>query len=164
MNKSAVKAGKGQRVDASILRYSKVKWVFRLLLLHVTVHRRLGVQQVKRTADSLGTARYEIPHLLLQAKMVLNYDESFGQYEAFAISTENFIYTFVEAIMSPEYLRSLRTGSPVHDTMEMLRSKPFNIVDRDTWRNFLKSPMALGRHLVNHPEYSFPMRKYRADS
>lgn len=93
--------------------------------------------------------------------MVFNYDQSFRQYEAFAISIENYTYTFVRAIMSPEYLQSIRAGRPVHGALKVLRNRPFDIVDRDTRREFLKSLMALGRYFTHRPEFSFPMRKYR---
>lgn len=69
-------------------------------------------QQLKREADDLGMARHEIPHLLLQANIVFNYDETLGQYNAFDISIEDYTYTFVKAIMSSEYLRSIRAGQP----------------------------------------------------
>lgn len=69
-------------------------------------------QQLRREADDLGMVRHEIPHLLLQANMIFNYDEILGQYDAFDISIEDYTYTFVKAIMSFEYLRSIRAGQP----------------------------------------------------
>lgn len=77
--------------------------------------------------------KYEIPHLLLQANMIFNYDSTLEQYEAFAISIDgNYTYTFVKAIVHPEYLQSIRSGRPACGTLKVLHSKPFNIVDRDT--------------------------------
>ena len=105
--------------------------------------------------------RYEIPHLLLQANMVFNYNPTLEQYEAFTISIENYTYTFVKAIMLPEYLRSIRAGRPVCGSLKVLRSKPFNIIDRDTRREFLRDLMALSRYFKKRPEFLLPMRKYR---
>lgn len=105
--------------------------------------------------------RYEIPHLLLQANMAFNYNPTSEQYEAFAISIENYTYTFVKAIVLPEYLRSLRAVRPVCGSLKVLRSKPFNIIDRDTRREFLRDLMALSRYFKKRPEFLLPMRKYR---
>jgi len=109
-------------------------------------------------------ARYEIPHLLLQGNMVFNYDRSFGQHEAFAISIENYTHTFIKTIMSPEYLQSIRAGKPVRGTLKVLRSKTLDIVDKGTRRKFLRSLMALGRYFTQRPGFPFPMRKYRIAS
>lgn len=103
-------------------------------------------------------ARYEIPHLLLQMNMAFNYDESFGEYEAFVISIEDFTYTFLRAVASPQYIRSLR-GQPANGSLKVSRSKPFNVVDRDVRMEFLRGLMALDRYLVQRPEFSFPMQK-----
>ena len=104
-------------------------------------------------------ARYEIPHLLLQMNMAFNYDESFGEYEAFVISIEDFTCTFLRAVASPQYIRSLRAGQPANGSLKVSRSKPFNVVDRDVRMEFLRGLMALDRCLVQRPEFSFPMQK-----
>lgn len=93
--------------------------------------------------------------------MIFNYDPRLEQYEAFAVSIENYTYTFVKAIMLPEYLQNIRAGRPVRGSLKVLRSKPFNIVDRDIRRDFLKGLMALARYFMQRPEFSFPMRNYR---
>lgn len=104
-------------------------------------------------------ARYEIPHLLLQMNMAFNYDESFGEYEAFVISIEDFTYTFLRAVASPQYIRSLRAGQPANGSLKVSRSKPFNVVDKGVRMEFLRGLMALDRYLVQRPEFSFPMQK-----
>lgn len=109
-----------------------------------------------RETDDLGMVEYEIPHLLLQANMTFNYGLALEQYEAFAISIdENYTYTFVKAIVHSEYLQSIRSGRPACGTLKVLRSKPFNIVGRNTRRDFLKSLMALGRYFFVL-SFSFP--------
>lgn len=92
--------------------------------------------------------------------MIFNYDESFEQYEAFVISLENYTYTFVRAVMSPEYLKNIRAGKPVCGHLKVLRSKPFDVTNRDTRLEFLSGVMALCRYFVQRPEFSFPMRRY----
>ena len=106
-------------------------------------------------------ARHEIPHLMLQANMIFNYDEKIEQYEAFAISIENYTYTIVKGIMSPEYLRSIRSGKPACGHLKVLRCEPYDITDRNTRKEFLKAMMGLGRYFVQRPEFGYPMRKYR---
>lgn len=106
-------------------------------------------------------AKYEIPQLLLQANMAFNYDKSFEEYEAFMISIEGYTYTFIRAIMSPQYLKSLRAGQPADGPLKVLRSEPFNVIDKGERMEFLRRLMALDRYLVQRPEFSFPMRKYR---
>ena len=93
--------------------------------------------------------------------MVFNYDPKLEKYEAFAITIENYTYTFVKAIMCPEYLQSIRAGQPVCGYLKVLRSKPFNIIDRNIRRDFLKALMALAQSFLKRPEFSFPMHKYR---
>lgn len=93
--------------------------------------------------------------------MVFNYNKSFEEYEAFVISIKGYTYTFIRAIMSPQYLRSLRAGQPANDRLNVLRSKPFDVMDRGERMEFLRCLMALDRYLVQRPEFSFPMRKYR---
>lgn len=61
-------------------------------------------KQRKQEPGDLGMAKYEIPQLLLQANVALNYDENLGQYEAFVISVDDtsYTYTFPRAIIFAE--------------------------------------------------------------
>lgn len=93
--------------------------------------------------------------------MAFNYDKGFEEYEAFVISIESYTYTLTRAIMSPQYLRSLRAGQPANGLLKVLRSKPFNVMDRGERMEILRCLMALDRYLVQRPGFSFPMRKYR---
>lgn len=102
-------------------------------------------------------AKYKIPQLLLQINMAFNYDGSFGEYEAFVVSIEDFTYTFLRAVASPQYIRSLR-GQPANGSLKVSRSKLFNIVDRGVQMELLRGLMALDRYLVQRPEFSFPMQ------
>ena len=94
--------------------------------------------------------------------MVFNYDETFEEYEAFLISVENYTYTFIRAVMSPEYIKSIRAGKAACGHLKVLYSTPFDIIDRDRRQEFLRGVMALSRHFIHRPEFSFPMRKFRA--
>lgn len=94
--------------------------------------------------------------------MIFNYGQSFDEYEAFVISFENYTYTFIKAVMSPQYIRSICAGQPACGHLKALRTKPLNVIDRGTREEFLRTVMALNRYFVQHPEISFPMRKYRA--
>lgn len=93
--------------------------------------------------------------------MVFNYNETFNEYEAFLISLEKYTYTFVRAVMSPEYIRSIRAGKPACGHLKVLYSLPFDIIDKDRRREFLRSVMGLSRYFIERPEFSFPMRKFR---
>ena len=93
--------------------------------------------------------------------MIYNYNETLKEYEAFLISLENYTYTFVRAIMSPEYIRSLRAGKPACGHLKVLYSTPFDIIDRNRRQEFLRSVMALSKYFIQRPEFSFPMRKFR---
>lgn len=93
--------------------------------------------------------------------MVFNYDGTFKEYEAFLISLENYTYTFVRAVMSPEYIRSLRAGKSACGHLKVLYSAPFDIIDRDRRNEFLRGVIALSRYFIQRPEFSFPMRKFR---
>lgn len=68
-------------------------------------------------------AKYKIPQLLLQINMAFNYDGSFGEYEAFVVSIEDFTYTFLRAVASPQYIRSLR-GQPANSGKDKVRIAP----------------------------------------
>ena len=92
--------------------------------------------------------------------MGFNYDGTFKEYEAFLISLENYTYTFVRAVMSPEYIRSLRAGKSACGHL-VLYSTPFDIIDRDRRNEFLRGVIALSRYFIQRPEFSFPMRKFR---
>lgn len=92
--------------------------------------------------------------------MGFNYDGTFKEYEAFLISLENYTYTFVRAVMSPEYIGSLRTGKSACGHL-VLYSTPFDIIDRDRRNEFLRGVIALSRYFIQRPEFSFPMRKFR---
>ncbi|OJJ32041.1 hypothetical protein ASPWEDRAFT_30983 [Aspergillus wentii DTO 134E9] len=147
-------AGKGVWVDGSIVRFSEG-----LEKMGIP----LAVLSHKRENDDLGMAKYEIPQLLLQANMAFNYDKKLGQYEAFLISVkeQSYTYTFVRAIMSAEYLRSIRAGT-VSGRMEVSRSESFNIVDRNQRQESLRSLMGMARYFFDRKEFAFPMHKYRA--
>ncbi|KAK2807508.1 hypothetical protein FQN50_005376 [Emmonsiellopsis sp. PD_5] len=132
---AALKRGEGVRVDGSILRMSKVTDEMGV---------PLGVVLIKREPGDLGMARYEIPQLLLQANMVFNYDQNFENYEAFLVSVEDYTYTIIRAIISPEYLVSLRAGRPVAGGFQALRSRSFDVTCWDTRKEFLRAIMALG--------------------
>ncbi|KAL2823822.1 hypothetical protein BDW59DRAFT_92518 [Aspergillus cavernicola] len=149
---SGLKAGKGVCVDGLILRISRA----------TNEMGRVPLCVVLQEPGSLGMARHEIPQLLLQANMVFNYDQNLETYEAFLISAE-YTFTILRAIVSPDYLRSIRAHRQVSGTFRALRTRSFDVTNVETRKEFLRGVMALGRYFVHHPAFSFPMRKFRPE-
>lgn len=55
------------------------------------------------------------------------------------------------AVMSPEYLRSIRTGRPACGQLKILRSRPFDIIDQDARQEFLRNMVAIRRYFIHRP-------------
>ncbi|KAL5342851.1 hypothetical protein BJX70DRAFT_394293 [Aspergillus crustosus] len=146
----AQRAKKGVRVDDLIVRVDEEG-------LEVGVP--LGVVMRKAEPGTLGIARYEIPFLLLQANMIFNFDQSLNRYEGFLIVVEGYTYTIVKAVVSPEYVRSVRAWKPVSGSFKVLRSVAFDLIEPEARKEFLKAMMALIRYFRERREFSFLLRK-----
>jgi hypothetical protein len=107
-------------------------------------------------------ARHEIPQLLLQLNMVYNFDATRGEYDAFLVSfDEPFRYTFIRAVASADYIRSIRGNEPAKGALKVLRSRRYDIAGMD-WvarKEFLRNMIGLCRYLVSRPEYKFPVHE-----
>ncbi|KAL2854198.1 hypothetical protein BJX68DRAFT_264937 [Aspergillus pseudodeflectus] len=149
----------GQRVDATIscVGCDRTDGVLRLVsgipLAVITANRKRG---------ELGMARYEIPQLLLQLNMVYNFDATREEYDAFLVSfDEPFRYTFIRAVASADYIRSIRGNEPAKGALKVLRSRRYDIAGMD-WvarKEFLRNMIGLCRYLVSRPEYKFPVHE-----
>ncbi|KAL2855965.1 hypothetical protein BJY01DRAFT_242905 [Aspergillus pseudoustus] len=152
-----VKDAVGEKVDASI---GRLGWTTTDEGLQVLAGIPLAVIMAKPERGDLGMAKREIPQLLLQLNMVFNFDDSRDEYDAFVISFHRpFQYTFVRAIASAEYIRSVRANERVDGGLKVLRSRTFDIAGVAYWdarREFLRGMVGLARYLVSRAEYRFP--------
>ncbi|KAL3452341.1 hypothetical protein BJX65DRAFT_303176 [Aspergillus insuetus] len=149
----------GQKVDATIS-YIGVDRTDGVLKLVAGIP--LAVITANRKRGELGMARYEIPQLLLQLNMVYNFDATREEYDAFLISFDKpFRYTFIRAVASAEYIRSIRGNEPVKGALKVLRSRRYSIagLDWDARKEFLRNMIGLCRWLVSRPEYEFPVHE-----
>ena len=93
-------------------------------------------------------AQHEIPQCLLQAILAYSRKPDLQQYTTFALCLHQTRIRVVKATISQTYLRNFFENAEITETMQLYRSKSFDILEREDRKDFLRLMMSVLRYIV----------------
>lgn len=92
----------------------------------------------KSKPDHETLAQYEIPQALLQIILAYSHNQHLEQYTGFVITMDRTVVRVGKAVVSQSYLRRLCAREPVVEYLLYYRSAPFELLEREGRREFLR--------------------------
>ena len=94
-------------------------------------------------------ARYEVTQYLLQAVLAYSYNPNLEQYVSFALTLRHTKVRISKAIISRNYLMNFFQSWQIVEPIQLYRSEPLDILDREGRKEFLRFIMGVLRYLVD---------------
>lgn len=93
-------------------------------------------------------ARHEIPQCLLQTMLAYSQNPNLPQYTAFALCLHKTTIQITKATISQNYLKDFFQKDEINESMQLYRSRSFELPERDGCKEFLRLIMGVFRYLI----------------